>query len=268
MSIIDDITSGLGALTDSITPGLGSVISGGLGFLGQQDTNAQSRAIADSANQFNANQAQMTRDYQTEMSNTAYQRQVVDMQKAGLNPMLAYMKGGGASSPSGATATATTPYYTSPITGAASYKLTSAQAAKTEAEKPNVQAHTKLTEAQIKLTDAQVGQVETAVKKIQQEIENMPKGFTMGRSVSEWNTEAIRFAVQKVKDESQLILSKDESEQVHQNQMRALIQKVNTETSLSKLDLKAAQEMLNAGRFGKELEPFARMFFYIMRSMR
>ena len=82
---------------------LATLAVGGLGLLGQQDTNAQ-----------NAQQAQNQMDFQERMSNTAYQRQVADMQAAGLNPMLAYMKGGGASTPSGAMAT-----YQSPISGAA-----------------------------------------------------------------------------------------------------------------------------------------------------
>jgi hypothetical protein len=254
MSIIADIGN-------YISPGLGSVISGGLGFLGQMDTNSTSKSNAEAANAFNAQQAQLNRDYQTEMSNTAYQRQVQDMEKAGLNPMLAYIKGGGASSPSGSVATATVPQYQSPIQGMAQYKLTSAQAAKTEAEKPKVEAETRLTNAQIE-------QVDKSVDKIKLEIENMPKGLTMGRSVSEWNTEAIRFAVEKVKDESYLLRERAQSEEVYQNQMRALIDKIKTDTSLGKLDLKAADQMLNAGRLGKELEPFARMLFSLMRAAR
>ncbi len=56
-------------------------------------------------NNFNAQQAQIQRDWETQMSNTAYQRAVADMKAAGLNPAMMYQSGGqGASTPSGASA--------------------------------------------------------------------------------------------------------------------------------------------------------------------
>lgn len=70
--------------------------------------------------QFNAEQAQINRDYQTQMSNTAYQRASQDMQKAGLNPMMMFGSGGAASSPSGSaasTGTTSLPGRTSPMAG-------------------------------------------------------------------------------------------------------------------------------------------------------
>jgi hypothetical protein len=81
--------------------GLGGIVSSALsaakpimGFLGDAGTAYSSYRNAD-----------MNRDFQEEMSGTAYQRAVKDLNAAGLSPMLAYSKGG-ASTPSGSVADA------------------------------------------------------------------------------------------------------------------------------------------------------------------
>lgn len=72
---------------------VGALIGGGLGLIGGVLGNESREDTASEQTEF-----------QREMSNSSYERQVADMKAAGLNPMLAYTKMGGASTPSGAQA--------------------------------------------------------------------------------------------------------------------------------------------------------------------
>lgn len=60
-------------------------------------------AEAEKARQFSSAEALKNREWQTEMSNTAHQREMADLKAAGLNPVLA-AGGSGASTPSGSAA--------------------------------------------------------------------------------------------------------------------------------------------------------------------
>lgn len=73
-----------------------------LGFVGDMIGSALNYIGAREMNRRNLENAQRQMDFQERMSNTAYQRAMADMAKAGLNPMLAYSQGG-ASTPGGST---------------------------------------------------------------------------------------------------------------------------------------------------------------------
>lgn len=86
----------LSKVIGSVAP-VSGIIGAGIDYFSAKQTQSKQKAAA---------REQMA--FQERMSNTAYQRAMDDMRKAGLNPMLAYMKGG-ASTPGGAQANMVTP---------------------------------------------------------------------------------------------------------------------------------------------------------------
>lgn len=85
-----------------------AAISAVAALRGAKDTNSAQDERQQQSQEFNAHEAQLNRDFQERLSNSAYQRAMTDMKTAGLNPILAYNQGG-ASTPVGNSATSPQP---------------------------------------------------------------------------------------------------------------------------------------------------------------
>lgn len=82
------------------------VATGGLSYFGQREANRTNTQIARDATEASDRMAREQMAFQERMSNTAHQREVEDLRKAGINPILS--RNAGASSPAGAAGTAAT----------------------------------------------------------------------------------------------------------------------------------------------------------------
>ena len=243
MSFFDAIGDVLSSATDWITPSIASAASGVAGFLGQQQTNASNVDLARENNVF-----------QERMSNTAYQRQVKDMEAAGLNPMLAYLKGGGASTPTGSVAQIQNPYAAgaSSAESSARTSLANKQVPKVGAETENIgadtilkRANTLYTLAQEKLSFASADEkrshialMESQAHKIAAEVKNIPlEGDRLVAAVKQLHASVGLINKQTITEEQRSLL------------MTALAVNTLSEADLLGLD-KAA--MLKADNLAKE----------------
>lgn len=171
------------------------VLGGVIDFLGNENLQDQAQGFnaheAALQRDFNSAQAMAQRDWQERMSNTAVKRHARDLQRSGFNPLLAIHPGGGATTPSGATATsgmATSPGASSHTNFAANMQSASqiamneAAADKLHAEADEVRARTPRHEWDIEEIKARIpvhqAQVQQTHQNIRESIQRMEKMWT------------------------------------------------------------------------------------------
>lgn len=205
------------SIFSALTSPIASVIGSGLSFLGGQSQNVASAKAA---------QAQM--DFQREMSDTSYQRQVKDLTAAGINPMLV-TKLGGASTPPGAM-----PSFVNPAAMASQSfsAIQSSSAAKQQAETSE------------RMTDEQIKNVNAMTDKIREEIKNIP--------IEGQRLQALVYQIARYED---LLGQQAYTEQDKQRMLRATVQKLSSETDLLQGSVQAMNALDNLGKQAEALRP-------------
>lgn len=216
-------------------PATATLIAAGIGYIGNENTNAM---------QSGASKEQM--EFQERMSNTAYQRQVKDLEAAGLNPMLAYVKGGGASSPSGAM-----PTYQNSAAAGVQAGLGAAQAFKTSAETNKVPyeiaklvADTIQTETTTVLTNQQIDNLKTENDKAKAVIDNIKMEF---QNLYKQNLNLTDIGNQ-IRKNIELMSSQISNFSAVTDNVYVQVQLNKAEAALRELDLQAAKGFGNIGR--------------------
>lgn len=237
---------------------LGELVSGIFGFIGGERQNKASKEIASDQVEF-----------QREMSNTAYQRAVQDLSKAGLNPMLAYQRGG-ASTPAGASAPVVDSIGAG-MSSAMGVAMNRAAVEKVRAEADQVKANTALIEAQLpgaaaesrsKLVNA--SQLERTVELlIRQAEEDTDVKATQGEEARARRPYAAQRAFQDInREKSQSDLASAQATDAYNTALRNAttfpsdVRKAIAESTLRELDIPMAKAQAKMWEVGGDLLPW------------
>ena len=218
----------LKTISDFINP-IAPFVSSAASLFGGREQNVSSAAAAERQMQF-----------QREMSDTSFQRQVKDLEAAGVNPMLV-TKLGGASTPPGAM-----PSFINPASMAAQSfsAVQSSQAAKQQAETGE-----RLSQPQIDKINAEVANIKSVTRNLDDEQHRIWATTYM------LNSQALFMQEQGV------------SQKVIRDHFRALIEKLGQETSLLKNQVAVEAAFNEIGRSVGQFSKTAELLIQIIKGV-
>lgn len=195
--------------------GLGMAGNTADAFLGQMFYNARNKHLTgkeQEQNAFNAQQAQLNRDFQEEMSDTANQRAVADMASAGLNPALMYGNGAAASTPTGSNAQ-----------GSASVSPVDFQS--------TIAAYTQLqlARAEIKVKESEALLNTKNANKVDTEVENLRVGIEGSKLDNKQKEVVLQYLDRQEAAKTRLAEMTPETESLRQRELEQTIDKMDYE---------------------------------------
>jgi hypothetical protein len=223
-----------------------AVIAAAASLYGGERANKAREEQAAAANAASAESAARQMEFQREMSDTSYQRAVADLKAAGINPMLAAMKGG-ATTPGGSSYQAQMPQvydtFTPAVESYSKTQLSSAQSAQYE--------------AQTGLTNTQVKQVEAATDKIREEIQNIPlEGNRLKQLIFLMSEQESLYRAQGYESLERI--------RMHQQTIRKLVE----ETKVIGAEASAIESLNNLGREYGQLKPLIDTIIGVMKGLK
>jgi hypothetical protein len=221
-------------------------ISSAASLFGGSRANEARESAAAAANAATAAAAQKQMDFQRDMSNTAYQRAVADLKAAGINPMLAAMRGG-ASTPGGSMYTAQMPQITDIFT----------PAVQSYAQQQTAGASSALQAEQTIKTGYESEFVQQGVEKLKKEIRNLDS-----------EEDRLKAMVIMLGEQASLMKQQGATQTDISNHFKAMIKKIDEETTILKSEVASINALNNLGRDFGQAKPLIDTIINAIKGLR